>query len=385
MDYQSTTPCDPRVVKAMLPYFSEYFSNPSSLSHAAGRDMAAVVSHARANIASFINAEPRDLIFTASATEANNLALKGLIQVDKIPRRKVVVCGTDHPSVLKSAQSLNKQGYEVYFLKVDSMGQIDREDFEANLDEQTLLLSVCHGNSEIGSLQDLKYLSNHCRALGVFFHVDATQAALTEVLNVETQGIDLLSLSGHKLYGPKGIGVLYRRRKQPRVRMVSQLDGGDQEWGLRAGTLNVPAIVGMAKACELVQMNREQERVELKRLRDHLFARLEASIPGLWVNGGGEQALVNNLNIGIAGLDAQALLCEMKAVQCSLGSSCSVDLSKPSHVLLGLGLNAAAARSCLRLSVGRLTTEADIDFVSAKLVEGYLKCMTLSALQEVVS
>ena len=372
LDYQSTTPCDERVVEAMLPYFTDQFANSSSLTHAAGRANADIVEKARQTIAEFIGASSRDIIFTSSATEANNLALKGVAQHHGGERQKILVCKIDHPSVINPAKALKEAGFEVVFLNVDSSGQIEKDEFEALIDKNTLMLSVCHGNSEIGTLQDLNYLSNLCREYGAFFHVDATQAALTEILDVEQQKIDLLSMSAHKLYGPKGVGVLYRRRKQPRVRLQAQLNGGDQEWGLRAGTLNVPGIVGMAKACELIVESRDEERERLKALRDSLKEKLLALDSGMWINSGAESSLVHNLNVGFPGLDAQHLLCEIEQVQCSKGSSCSMDIAKPSHVLLGIGLNADQAEQCLRFSVGRMTTEADID-MAVEAIRNYFQ------------
>lgn len=361
LDYQSTTPCDERVVQAMLPYFTSQFANPSSLTHAAGRDNAHAIEKARQTIADFIGAQPRDLIFTASATEANNLALKGVAHQNEGERNKILVCRIDHPSVLNPARELRETGYEVHFLPVDGKGKIIQTKLEELVDSKTLMLSVCHGNSEIGTLQDLTFLSSVCRKHGVLFHVDATQAAMTEKLDVETQQIDLLSLSAHKLYGPKGVGVLYRRRKQPRVRLQPLLSGGDQEWGIRAGTLNVPGIIGMAKACELIANSRDEERSRLKKLRDDFRSKLQQVDPSMWVNSGDEGGLVHNLNVGFPGLDAQALLCELEEIQCSKGSSCSLDISKPSHVLLGIGLNADQADQCLRFSVGRMTEMEDVD------------------------
>lgn len=360
LDYQSTTPCDERVVQAMLPYFSEHFANPGSLTHVAGRESADVVDQARQTIAEFIGAHSRDLIFTASATEANNLALKGVAKQAGEERNKLLVCQIDHPSVLNPARELKQSGFEVHFLRVDSSGRILEDEFERLVDEQTLLLSVCHGNSEIGTLQDLSYLGKMCRAKGVLFHVDASQSALTEKLNVEDLNIDLLSLSAHKLYGPKGVGVLYRRRKQPRVRLQPLLTGGDQEWGIRAGTLNVPGIVGLAKACELIGSQRTEECDRLKALRDEFKQGLQQLDSSMWVNSGGEHTLVHNLNVGFPGLDAQRLLCELEEIQCSKGSSCSLDISKPSHVLLGIGLSAEQADQCLRFSVGRMTQPEDV-------------------------
>jgi cysteine desulfurase len=361
LDYQSTTPCDERVVQAMLPYFTNQFANPSSLTHAAGRKNAEVVDQARQIIADFIHAQPRDLIFTASATEANNLALKGVMGESQKDRDKLLVCQIDHPSVLNPARELRESGYQVHFLKVDPSGKILKRELEELIDENTKMLSICHGNSEIGSLQDLTYLAGLCREHGVLFHVDATQAALTERIDVEAQQIDLLSLSAHKLYGPKGVGLLYRRRKQPRVRLQALMRGGDQEWGLRAGTLNVPGIVGLAKACELITACRDEERARLEYLRNYLKQKLQQLDPDLWVNGGEEDRLPHNLNVGFPGLDAQRLLCEIEEIQCSKGSSCSLDIAKPSHVLLGIGLGAELADQCLRFSVGRMTLKEDLD------------------------
>lgn len=384
LDYQSTTPCDERVVQAMLPYFTESFANAGSVTHSAGRDAAEVVEESRKSIATLIGAESRDLIFTASATEANNLAIKGLANHELNQRKKILVCVTDHASVLRPAEALEAKGFEVCKIKVKPDGGMDLEQLTQHLDTNTLLLSICQGNSEIGSLQDLKTLSGLCRKVGAYFHVDATQAILTEEVNVEDFGIDLLSMSGHKIYGPKGVGVLYRRRKQPRVRLCSELDGGEQEWGLRAGTLNIPGIVGFARACEIVMANRESERKQLKLRRDNLRDALLSELPEAWVNTG-ENGLVNNLSIGISGLDAQALLCDMPLVQCSKGSSCSLDISKPSHVLLNIGLDAKQADACLRFSVGRFTTETEIEFAIQEIIKAVKLNLNSYRMAEVVS
>lgn len=363
LDYQATTPTDPRVVEAMLPWFTEKFGNPHSTSHGFGREAAEAVETARAEVAALIGADPRDIVFTSGATESNNLAIKGVARFRRRHegRDHVVTVATEHKCVLESARALEAEGFAVTYLPVGPDGLLDAAALEAAVSDQTALVSVMAAHNEIGVLQPIADLSRAAHAKGAFFHTDAAQAAGKIPLDVEAMGIDLLSISGHKLYGPKGIGALYARRR-PRVRLVPLIDGGGQERGLRSGTLPAPLCVGLGRACALAAAEMSEEAVRVAGLRDRLLAGLRRRLPALRVNGTLTQRLAGNLNLSFPGIDAVELLGACDGLALSTGSACTSARVEPSYVLRALGVEEGLAQGAIRIGVGRFTTAAEIDF-----------------------
>jgi cysteine desulfurase len=365
LDYQATTPTDPRVVAAMLPYFTEKFGNPHSTSHRLGREAAEAVEQARGEVAALIGAEPREIVFTSGATESNNAAIKGVMRFLRDERRAetnhIITVATEHKCVLETCRQLEREGFPLTVLPVGSDGLLDLDRLAAAIGPRTALVSVMAVNNEIGVIQKLAAIGALCRSRGVLFHSDAAQAVGKIPLDVETMQIDLLSISGHKLYGPKGIGALYVRRR-PRVRLMPLIDGGGQERGYRSGTLPTPLCVGLGRACAIAQSEMAAESVALEELRWRFFTALRSRIPGTRLNGNAEDRVAGNLNVAFDGIDADALLEACPAVAASTGSACSSASVETSYVLRALGLDEATARSSVRLSVGRFTTAAEIDF-----------------------
>ncbi len=361
LDHQATTPVDPRVLEAMLPYFSEAFGNPSSATHAYGWEAAAVVKQARATLAEAIGATPEEIIFTSGATEANNLALLGVAEANLSRGRHIVTVATEHRSVLDPCRYLESLGFDLTVLPVQPDGLLDLHELERSLCPETILVSVMAANNEIGVLQPLGAIGALCRDRQILFHTDAAQALGKIPLDVEALSIDLMSLTAHKLYGPKGIGALYVRRQRPRVQLAPQLRGGGQEQGLRSGTLYPPQIVGFAKAVELGLASMVTVAETQRRLRDRLWQGLQG-LPEIYLNGHPEQRLPGNLNVSIGGVDGSALVLGVQpVVAVSSGSACSSAGTKPSHVLTALGRSPALARASLRFGLGRATTAAQIE------------------------
>ncbi len=365
LDYQATTPTDPRVVAAMLPYFTEKFGNPHSTSHRFGREAAEAVEQARAEVAALIGAEPREIVFTSGATESNNAAIKGAMRFLRDERGSakdhVVTVETEHKCVLETCRRLEREGFSVTVLPVGKDGLLDLDVLAAAIGPRTALVSVMAVNNEIGVIQKLAGIGALCRARGVLFHSDAAQAVGKIPLDVASMQIDLLSISGHKLYGPKGIGALYIRRR-PRIRLTPLIDGGGQERGFRSGTLPTVLCVGLGRACAIAQAEMAAESATLGELRRRFFTALRRRIPGTRLNGSAEHRVAGNLNVAFDGIDADALLEACPAVAASTGSACSSAAVEPSYVLRALGLDEATAQSSLRLCVGRFTTAAEIDF-----------------------
>ena len=369
LDNQATTPCDPRVVSAMLPWFTERFGNPHSAEHGMGQDAAAAVEEARAHVAALIGAEPREVVLTSGATEANNIAIKGaarfaLRQGD--PRRRVVTVATEHKCVLESVADLADEGLEPLVLPVRPDGLLDADDLHAALAVPTLLVSVMSVNNETGVIQDIAALAAMARAAGALFHTDAAQAVGKVPLDVHAQGIDLLSLSGHKLYGPKGVGALYVRRR-PRVRLQPLFSGGGQERGLRSGTLPTPLVVGLGEACRLAAQEMGADAERLATLRDRLLAGLRRGLPGLSVNGSWDHRIPGNLNLTFP-VPALSVLRATPELCASTGSACSSTEVEPSYVLRAMGLSDAAAARTLRLGLGRFTSAAEVDYAADALI-----------------
>jgi cysteine desulfurase len=373
LDNQSTTPLDPRVLDAMLPYFTEGFGNPHSESHVYGKEAAAAVERAREDVARLIGADPREIVFTSGATEANNLALKGVAhfarahkQTGREPRDRVVTLATEHKCVLESAAALGREGFAVVSVLVEPNGLVSLDRLAEALDGRTLILSVMAAHNEIGVIQPLAEIGALCRSRGVLFHTDAAQAFGKIPLDVEAMKIDLMSISGHKIYAPKGIGALYVRRR-PRVRLLPLFDGGGQERGLRSGTLPTPLCVGLGRATAIAREEMEAEGARLRGLRDRLQASLTRRVAGLRVNGDPEHRLPGNLNLSFPGLTAPELIAACSTVAMSTGSACTSASVEPSYVLRALGLPDALANASIRLGLGRFTTGDEVDFASDAL------------------
>ncbi len=375
LDNQATTPCDPRVVSVMLPWFTERFGNPHSAEHSMGQEAADAVEAARAEVAALIGAEPREIVLTSGATEANNIAIKGAARFaasQDDPRRRVVTMATEHKCVLESVADLAAEGFEAVVLPVYPDGLVDPDALRDALRTPTLLVSIMAVNNETGVVQDIAALAGIVRSAGALFHTDAAQAAGKVALDVHAQGIDLLSLSGHKLYGPKGVGALYVRRR-PRVRLAPLFSGGGQERGLRSGTLPTPLVVGLGEACRLAGLDMAEEADRLAALRDRLLAGLRRGrpglpgMPGLAVNGSWEHRIPGNLNLTFPA-PALALLRAVPELCASTGSACSSAEVEPSYVLRALGLSDEAASRTLRLGLGRFTSAADVDFAADALL-----------------
>ncbi|MEM6449925.1 MAG: IscS subfamily cysteine desulfurase [Cyanobacteria bacterium P01_D01_bin.105] len=363
LDSNATTPVDPQVLKAMLPFFTDYFGNPSSLSHAYGWEAEAGIQKAREIIAEAIHAEPIDIIFTSGATEANNLAIKGIAESYMGDGKHIITVQTEHSAVLDPCRYLETLGFSVTYLPVKADGLIDLTALEAAFRPDTILVSIMAANNEIGVLQPLKEIGALCRHHDVFFHSDAAQALGKIPLDVQAMNISLMSMTAHKLYGPKGIGALFVRRRHPKVRLSPQLHGGGQERGLRSGTLYTPQIVGLGAAVSSALATMEPERLRMEGLRDRLWARL-VSLPNVHLNGHPTQRLANNLNISIEGIDINALLSSIRhKVALSSGSACSSSNPQPSHVIKALGRRDALAKATLRFGIGKTTTVHDIDEV----------------------
>jgi cysteine desulfurase len=378
MDYHATTPVDPRVVEAMLPYFTEKFGNPASRQHQFGWIAEEAVSSARAQVAHALNAEPREIIFTSGATESNNLALKGVAEAVGGKRKHVITCATEHKSVLDVCKQLAREGIEVTVLPVDKSGLIDLGMLRDSIEDNTILVSIMIANNEIGTIQPIAEIGAICRERGILFHTDATQAVGKIPVDVQTMNIDLLSLSGHKVYGPKGVGALYIRARDPRVRLKAQIDGGGHERGLRSGTPNVPAVVGLGKAIELSRESMGQEGDRIRRLRDKLEETLKANTPNSYVNGHPAKKLPNNLNMSFLYAEDNAVMLGMKDVAVASGSACSSAEPTPSHVLRALGIGVERETSAIRFGLGRWTTEEEVDFVARRVIDTVDKVRSLS-------
>lgn len=368
LDYHSTTPVDPQVLEAMLPYFTESFGNAASKDHSFGHSAAEAVERARARVAEAIGAREDEIIFTSGATEANNLALFGIAEAYADKGDHIITCVTEHRAVLDAAERLEKGGRKVTYLPVDKYGRVDPDDLCAAITERTVLVSIMAANNEIGTLAPLEEIGRITRAHRVFFHTDAAQAVGHVPIDVERLNIDLLSMSAHKFYGPKGIGCLYVRSRSPRVSLEPIIFGGGHEHGVRSGTLNVPGVVGMAAALDLCVANLDQEEARLNALRVRLLEALSKAVDQLDRYGDPERSLARNLNIGFRGVRAKSLVVTLPELAFSTGSACTTAKAKPSHVLKALGLSDDRVREAIRIGVGRYTTESEIDFAAERLI-----------------
>ena len=382
MDYHATTPVDPRVVETMLPYFNEKFGNSASRNHAFGWAAEEAVENARAQIARLINATPKEIIFTSGATESNNLAIKGIAEMYREKGNHIITQVTEHKAVLDTCKRLEKYGYEVTYLPVAKDGRIDLDDLRRAITPKTILISIMYANNEIGVIQPMDEIGKIAKEKGIFFHSDAVQAAGKIPVDVQKDNIDLVSLTAHKMYGPKGCGALYVRRRNPRVQLASIIDGGGHERGMRSGTLNVPGIVGFGKAAELCQIEMPEESKRLRGLRDRLKDGLFAKLDELYINGSMIHRLPHNLNISFAFVEGESLLMGINDVAVSSGSACTSATLEPSYVLKALGVGEDLAHTSIRFGLGRFNTQEEVDYVTNRLVEVVTRLRELSPLYE---
>lgn len=381
LDYSATTPVDPRVAEKMIPYLCEKFGNPASRSHAYGWEAEKAVEEARAEVARYINADPREIVWTSGATEADNLAIKGVAHFYKDKGKHLITVKTEHKAVLDSMRHLETEGFEVTYMDVEENGLLDLAKLEAAIRPDTTLVSVMAVNNEIGVIQDIAAIGEMCRRHGVLYHCDATQAVGKMDLDTEKLKIDLMSLSGHKVYGPKGIGALYVRRK-PRVRIEPQIHGGGHERGMRSGTLPTHQIVGMGEAYRLARLEQAEEIKRIAALRDRLKDGIEKNIPEIVINGDMEHRVCSNLNVSFNFIEGESLMMAVKDLAVSSGSACTSASLEPSYVLKSLGRSDELAHSSIRFTLGRFTTEEEIDFAVKILTEKVAKLRELSPLWE---
>ncbi len=360
LDNHATTPCDPRVVESMLPYFSTAFGNPASTIHKFGRDADNAIEKARKTVSLLIGAQPREIVFTSGATESNNIAIQGLVHGSKNNRKKIVTTAIEHKAILNQCKALSKQGYDIVFLPVNRYGEVEFEAAEKIIDEKTLLVTVQTASNEIGTIQDISNLASIAQREGAFFHTDAAQAIGKIVLNVNDLGVDLLSISAHKFYGPKGVGALFIRGGPYSMPIEALTYGGEQESNLRSGTLNVPGIIGLGKACELCSYELMKDYKHVSQLRDYLEGELKESLH-VSINGAFENRLPNNSSITINGVDAEALIVNMPSLALSTGSACTSGALEPSHVLQAIGMSRDLANNTFRIGLGRFNTQKEIE------------------------
>ena len=383
LDYHATTPVDRRVLEAMLSYFTEEYGNAASKSHSFGWHAEEAVEAARAQVASLVGATAKEVVWTSGATESDNLAIKGAAQFYREKGKHLVTVKTEHKAVLDSMHALERQGFEVTFLDVEKDGRLDPARLRAALRKDTILVSVMHANNETGVVQPIEELGKITREAGVVFHCDAVQSAGKIPFDVDAANVDLASISAHKMYGPKGVGALYVRRK-PRVRLVAQMDGGGHERGFRSGTLNGPGIVGFGKAAELALAERDAEAVRVLALRERLRRGLASQLDLVTLNGSLEHRVPGNLNLSFAYVEGEALMMAIKDVAVSSGSACTSASLEPSYVLRAMGVSEDLAHSSIRFGLGRFTTEEEIDYVTRLVVDKVRKLRDMSPLYEMV-
>jgi len=382
MDNHATTPVDPRVLSAMLPYFYEKFGNAASRNHSFGWAAEEAVENGRAQVAKLINASPKEIIFTSGATESDNLALKGVAEMYHEKGNHIITQVTEHKAILDTCKRLEKYGYEVTYLPVERDGRINLDDLRRAITPKTILISIMYANNEIGVIQPIEEIGKIAKEKGVLFHVDGVQATGKIPVDVQRDGIDLLSISAHKIYGPKGVGALYVRRKNPRVQLSAIIDGGGHERGMRSGTLNVTGIVGLGKACELCQQEMDSEARRLSGLRDRLKDGIMSQLDECYINGSLEHRLPNNINISFAFVEGESLLMGINDVAVSSGSACTSATLEPSYVLKALGVGEDLAHTSIRFGLGRFNTEEEVDYVVSRVVETVNRLRELSPLYE---
>jgi cysteine desulfurase len=379
MDHHATTPVAPEVFEAMRPYFLEHFGNAASRNHAFGWAAEGAVETARAEVARLIGCKPIEVVFTSGATESDNLALKGVAEAYRDKGRHLITSQVEHPAVLDACKRLEKDGYQVTYLPVDRHGMVDPATVARAITPKTVLVSIMLANNEVGTIQPLAEIGRICKERGVLLHSDAVQGVGKIPVAVDALGVDLLSLTAHKLYGPKGVGALYVRMGQPRVRLVPQIDGGGHEKGRRSGTLNVPGIVGLGKACELARRLMADEAVRLSALRERLRAALFLRLDHIHLNGHPTERLPGNLNVSFDFVEGEALLMSLKEVAVSSGSACTTASLQASHVLRAMGLGDELAHASVRFGLGRGNTEEEVDYVSVRIVEEVARLRAMRA------
>jgi cysteine desulfurase len=382
MDNHATTPVDPRVFEAMQPYFVEVFGNAASRNHSFGWHAEEAVEKARKQVGSIIGATAKEIVFTSGATESNNLAIKGVAQMYAEKGNHIITAATEHKAILDTCKHLEKEGARVTYLPVQQNGLVDLNQLRDAITDKTILISIMYANNEIGVLQPVAEIGKIAKERGVLFHSDATQAVGKVPVDVIKDNIDLASISAHKMYGPKGVGALYVRRRSPRVQLTAQMDGGGHERGMRSGTLNVTGIVGLGAACEFAQKEMPEESKRLSYLRDKLKDRLLAALDEVYINGTMEHRLPNNLNISFAYVEGESLLMGINDIAVSSGSACTSATLEPSYVLKALGAGDDLAHSSIRFGLGRFNTEQEVDYVTGKVIDVVQKLRELSPLYE---
>jgi cysteine desulfurase len=382
MDNHATTQVDPRVFEAMRPYLTNVFGNSASRNHSFGWEAEEATEKARKQVATLIGATSKEIVFTSGATESNNLALKGVAEMYAEKGNHIITAATEHKAILDTCKRLEKHGTRVTYLPVQQNGLVDLDQLRAAITDKTVLISIMHANNEIGVLQPVREIGRIAKERGVLFHTDGTQAAGKIPVNVLEDNIDMMSISAHKMYGPKGVGALYVRRRNPRVQLTAQMDGGGHERGMRSGTLNVPGIVGLGEACALAQAGLAQEYKRMEYLRDKLKDRLLASLDEVYINGTMEHHLPNNLNVSFAYVEGESLLMGINEIAVSSGSACTSATLEPSYVLKALGAGDDLAHSSIRFGLGRFNTEEEVDYVAEKVIDVVKKLRELSPLYE---
>jgi len=384
MDNHATTPMDPRVLDAMLPYFGKIFGNAASRNHSFGWEAEQGVEKAREQIAKLIGANAKEIIFTSGATESNNLAIKGIAEMYREKGNHIITQVTEHKAVLDTCKKLERMGYEVTYLPVETDGLVSVEKLAAAITPKTILVTIMYANNEIGVVQPIAEIGKLCHEKGVLFHTDGVQAVGKIPVNVQTDNIDVLSMTAHKIYGPKGVGALYVRRRNPRVQITEQINGGGHERGMRSGTLNVPGIVGLGKACEIAGEEMAAETARLTELRDYLKAKFEDALDYIHVNGNMDHHLPGNLNMSFVHVEGESLLMGINDVAVSSGSACTSATLEPSYVLKALGLGDDVAHSSIRFGLGRFNNKAEVDYVSDKVISVVRHLREMSPLYEMV-
>jgi cysteine desulfurase len=382
MDNHATTPVDPRVLDTMLPYFREKFGNSASRNHSFGWTAEEAVENARGQVARLINATPKEIIVTSGATESDNLAIKGVAEMYREKGNHIITQVTEHKAVLDTCKRLEKYGYEVTYLPVQKDGRVDLEELRRAITAKTILITIMYANNEIGVIQPIAEIGKIAKEKGVLFHVDGVQAAGKVPVDVQKDNIDLLSISAHKMYGPKGVGALYVRRRNPRVQLAAVIDGGGHERGMRSGTLNVPGIVGLGAAAEICQKEMPEESARMLALRTRLKDGLYARLDELYINGSMEHRLPNNLNISFAFVEGESLLMGINDIAVSSGSACTSATLEPSYVLKALGVGEDLAHTSIRFGLGRFNTQEDVDYVVDRVSEVVIRLRELSPLYE---
>ena len=382
MDNHATTPLDPRVLEAMMPFLTNQFGNAASRNHSFGWEAEEAVEKARKEVAALIGADPREIVYTSGATESDNLAVKGVAWMYREKGDHIITCVTEHKAILDTCKHLEKDGFRVTFLPVDNKGFVNLDDLRNAITDKTILISIMTANNEVGTVQDIKAIGKIARERGVLFHTDAVQAVGKIPFNVNELNVDIASISAHKFYGPKGVGALYVRRRNPRVLLTPIIDGGGHERGMRSGTLNVPGIVGFGKAAQIAREDLQKESAEMFRLREKLRTTLERELDELYINGDLEKRLPGNLNMSFAYVEGESLLMGINDIAVSSGSACTSASLEPSYVLKALGVGEDLAHTSIRFGIGRFNTEEEVDYVASRVIEVVRRLRELSPLYE---